>query len=693
MSAFDRLNPLLAHHIVNSLGWRDLRPLQEQSIGPVLAGRDALLLAPTAGGKTEAAVFPLFSRMLTERWDPLSIIYICPIKALLNNLETRLASYARLIGRRVGIWHGDIGESARNRIRREPPDLLLITPESLEVLLVSRRLDHRVFFADVRAVVVDEIHAFAGDDRGWHLLSLLARITDLCRTRPQRLGLSATVGNPRALLDWLGEGGEGVVLDPGPGSAAETDVRLDHVGSLEHAAHVISRLHAGEKRLVFCDSRARSEQLANALRLREVTTHISHAGLSADERARAETAFAEGRDCVIVATSTLELGVDVGDLDRVIQLDAPFTVASFLQRIGRTGRRPGTSRNCLFLTTGEDAFLRAAALLHLWQDGYVEDIVPPPLPFHLLAQQLMALTLQEGGVGSQGWFQSIARVAGFADMSPGDRRAVVDYMLARGLLFSDGGLLSVGLEGERAYGYRHFMELFSIFISPPFFTVLHGRREIGQVHHSSFGSVDPDRSEPMVLALAGRTWRVTALDWRARTAMVEPTEQPGRYVWLGSARPLHPVLARAITTVLREGLPDALLTRRGREEMESARARFEGIAPSSIVKKDDAVTRWWTFAGGLFNRAVAAVLAEQGLETGSDELSVWFEGHASLETISAAIEALLTEDGPLVPPMNKAELEALKFRECVPEHLIEAQWAARWDQAEVRRSLRRGPCL
>lgn len=181
------------------------------------------------------------------------------------------------------------------------------------------------------------------------------------------------------------------------------EVELDYVGSLDNAAKLIATLHRGEKRLVFCDSRAQVEQLGAALRAREVTVFLSHASLSVDERTRSEQAFAEARDCVIVSTSTLELGIDVGDLDRVIQIDSPATVASFLQRIGRTGRRAGTVRNCLFLTTRKDTLLQAAGLLLLWSRGWVEPVKPPPEPRHLVAQQLLAVTLQQHKLGDQLW--------------------------------------------------------------------------------------------------------------------------------------------------------------------------------------------------------------------------------------------------------------------------------------------------
>jgi ATP-dependent helicase Lhr and Lhr-like helicase len=166
MTAIDRLHPVVLHHIVNSLGWPGLRPLQEAAVEPLLDGADALLLAPTAGGKTEAAAFPLLSAMAEQHWAGLSVLYVCPLKALLNNLEPRLAAYTSWLGRRAALWHGDTGDSMRRRLLADPPDLLLTTPESLEAMLVSTRVDPHQHFADLRAVVVDEVHAFAGDDRG-----------------------------------------------------------------------------------------------------------------------------------------------------------------------------------------------------------------------------------------------------------------------------------------------------------------------------------------------------------------------------------------------------------------------------------------------------------------------------------------------------------------------------------------------
>lgn len=203
------LHPVIEYHMVNSLGWAARRPLQEAAVEPLLRGDDALLIAPTAGGKTEAALFPLLTRMAAEEWRGLSVLYVCPLRALLNNLEPRLASYTAWLGRRAALWHGDVPATTRRRLADDPPDILLTTPESLEAMLVSTRFTPRDLFGNVRAVVVDEVHAFAGDDRGWHLLAVLGRIERLAGRPAQRVGLSATVGNPSELLGWLRGGHDG----------------------------------------------------------------------------------------------------------------------------------------------------------------------------------------------------------------------------------------------------------------------------------------------------------------------------------------------------------------------------------------------------------------------------------------------------------------------------------------------------
>ncbi|MEU8651014.1 DEAD/DEAH box helicase [Streptomyces sp. NPDC048737] len=698
--ALDLLDPILTHHIVNSLGWRSLRPLQEEAIAPLLAGQDAVLLAPTAGGKTEAATFPLLTRAQRHGWKGTGILYVTPLKALLNNLHPRLETYAGWVGRTAQLWHGDIASSRRRRILAQRPDLLLTTPESLEAMLVSTHVDHRTFFSGVHCVVVDEVHAFAGDDRGWHLLAVLERLQKVAERPVQRVGLSATVGNPHELLDWLQGSGHGRrpgrVVAPGvalPGTAPLSpspttnappgDIELDYVGSVTNAATVIAALHRGEKRLVFCESRRTVEELGEQLRLRGVTTFLSHASLSADERRRAEEAFAEARDCVIVSTSTLELGIDVGDLDRVIQLDAPATVASFLQRLGRTGRRAGSRRNCLFLALTDEGLLSAAALLLAWSRGWVEPVTPPPEPRHLVAQQLLALCLQEHRVGEnlwQEWWGGLGPFAGAAE-------PVVRHLVEHGYLERDGGTLFIGPEAERRFGHRHFMNLTASFTAPPEFTVLSGRTEIGRT--------DPDLlteeiDGPRKLLLAGRSWLVTYIDWRRRRCFVEPVDEGGRARWngFGPNRVRSSTLTRAARDVLLGDDPPVLLTRRAQARLAEAReTHLDVVHPAGTVvtRRGDSDVRWWTWAGHRANATLAASLPSAVLRHRLvDDRFVRLRDDVTPQTWRAAVADAAA--GLTLPEVDAHAVRGLKFAEALPPRLAQATLAARLADHEGARA-------
>jgi ATP-dependent helicase Lhr and Lhr-like helicase len=684
---FDLLDPVLGHHIVNSLGWRSLRPLQEESVEPLLAGEDAVLLAPTAGGKTEAAAFPLLTRMNRRGWKGTSVLYVCPLKALLNNLHPRLETYAGWLGRTAELWHGDIATTRRRRILAQRPDVLLTTPESLESMLVSTHTDHHAFFSGLHTVVVDEVHAFAGDDRGWHLLAVLERLSRVAGRPLQRVGLSATVGNPDDLLTWLQGSGRGRrparVVAPhlreeaqaaGPVLPPPGDVELDYVGSVANAATVIEALHRGEKRLVFCESRRTVEELGEKLRAKGVTTFLSHASLSVDERRRAETAFAEARDCVIVSTSTLELGIDVGDLDRVIQLDAPGTVASFLQRIGRTGRRPGTRRNCLFLALTEEGLLSTAALLLQWSRGWVEPVVAPPEPRHLVAQQLLALCLQEHRVGENLWQEWWGGIGPFG---PG-AAPVVRHLVDEGYLDRDGGVLFVGPEAERRYGHRHFMKLTAVFTAPPEFTVLNGRSEIGRT--------DPDLlteeiEGPRKLLLAGRSWLVTYIDWHRKRCFVEPTDGGGRARWNGfGAERVHSfALTRAARDVLLGEDPPVRLTKRATTKLAEARdTLLFTVHPGGTVvtRQHDGDVRWWTWAGHRANATLAASLGPVVMpHRRSNAQYVRLRDEATRESWQAARAG--AAHGLCLPEVDGKAVRGLKFGEALPPRLAEATLAAR----------------
>ncbi|GAA2342617.1 DEAD/DEAH box helicase [Streptomyces cuspidosporus] len=680
----DRLHRGLVHHIVNSLGWPGLRPLQQEAIAPLMDGSDAILLAPTAGGKTEAACFPVLSRMAEENWTGTSVLYVCPLKALLNNLLPRLETYTSWLGRTAALWHGDVPQTRRKRILRERPDVLLTTPESLEAMLVSANVDHRAFFSGLRTIVVDEVHAFAGDDRGWHLLAVLERLERVAGRPVQRVGLSATVGNPQELLTWLQGSGAGKrtarvvaphLREQAPALPPPGDIELDYVGSLANAATVIAALHRGEKRLVFCESRGYVEKLGEALRAKGVTTFLSHASLSVDERRRAEEAFAEARDCVIVSTSTLELGIDVGDLDRVIQIDAPATVASFLQRLGRTGRRPGSQRNCLFLAVDEAGLLSAAALLLLWSRGWVEPVVAPPEPRHIAAQQILALCLQEHRVGERLWREWWHGLGPFgASAEP-----IVRHLIDEGYLDLDGGLMFIGPEAERRFGFRHFMDLTAVFTAAPEFTVLSGRTQIGTTDPAL---LTDEVVGPRRLLLAGRSWQVTYIDWSRRRCFVEPVDGGGRARWGGAGllRAASYELMRAAREVLLGATPPVTLTRRAEGALAQSReGSAEVVHPGGTVivrGGRDTNVRWWTWAGYRANATLAATLTSVAdpFQRPTDAYVRLREDITPQEWKKAVAEGA---EHLCLPAVDPRALAGLKFSATLPQRLAEATLASR----------------
>jgi ATP-dependent Lhr-like helicase len=674
---FDLLHPAIQHHVVNSLGWRALRPLQTATIEPILAGEHVIATAPTAGGKTEAAVLPLLSRMLSEEWRGLTVLYVCPLRALLNNLHQRLERYGQLVGRRVGLWHGDIGKSERDWLLAEPPDMLLTTPESLEAMLVSTRIPHQRWFADVRAVVVDEAHAFAGDDRGWHLLAVLERITRLAGREVQRIALSATLGNPTELLAWLTATCHrpARVVNPPAEAGPPASVTVDYVGTLANAALIISRVYRGEKRLVFVDSRARAEQLALALRGHDATTFVSHGSLGAGQRRAAEQAFAEERDCVMVATSTLELGIDIGDLDRVIQIDAPPTVAAFLQRLGRSGRRPDTARQALVLATRDEALLRATAVLLEWADGYIEPIVPPAAPLHLVAQQLLALSLQESGIGRQLWANWLGQPFALGPDAAAAVTAITDYLVAAGFLVDDSGILGVGGEAEAALGRQHFMELLSVFTSPPVFSVRYGRVEIGLVPDETLMARPTGRADggTAVLVLAGRSWAIVHIDWSRRVVQVEPTDAPGVARWSGNAQPLGAVIARGVRNVLLGSDPSGVtLSKRADERLAQLRAQHPWVRPdtTTLVTDSRGRARWWTFAGWRANLWLARAADDLRHDVAAiDDLTIALDPGTTMEQLRQAISGATEKSIDLTSWVTAEAIDGLKFSECLPRSL------------------------
>ncbi len=614
MSVFSRFAPRLQEAIVARLAWTSLRPVQEEAGEALLAGDNAVILAPTAGGKTEASMFPAISGLIESAPDGVGVLYVAPIKALLNNQADRLGLYTQMVGLDRFVWHGDTPDNERRRFLKEPAELLMTTPESLEVMFVSRRVDERRLFSELRMIVIDEVHAFAGSDRGAHLMSVIERLAEVTKHDLQRVGLSATVGAPEAILDWLQGTSQrpGRVVDP-PKPPSRRQLLVVHRPDLELLAQEASRMAQGQKSLFFCQSRAMSEAVAEEMRLAGTTVFVHHSAVSREERQLAEEKFHHGTDACIVCTSTLELGIDVGDLDRVLQAEAPDTVSSFLQRMGRTGRREGQVANTSFFCESTDGVLQAIALIELAKVGWVESIAVPKRCWPVLIHQLLAMSLAYDGVTAEDAWAHLSRVPDFQEISREEYDRLIAWMLEDESLRLAAGRLVLGPKSEQQFGRRNFMELFAVFSSPQSYTVLtEADRPLGTLTQDF---VDRLVDGVSCFLLGGRAWAVERVQHDDRRVVVSPAPRGKQPTWGGFLPQfLGREICERVRRVLLEDEAFTYLDAAARERLESHREDVrERIGDGrDRVRIEDGELRWWTFAGGKINATLRYAI--EGLE-------------------------------------------------------------------------------
>ena len=697
-SVFARFAPRLQQAIVSRLGWSSLRPVQEEAGAALLDGCNAVVLAPTAGGKTEASMFPTLSNMVDDPPVGLAALYIAPIKALLNNQAERLGLYTEMVGLRRMVWHGDVGASARKRFLAEPAELLMTTPESLEVMLVSQRVDEAALFADLRIIVIDEVHALAGSDRGAHLMSVLERLARLSRHDVQRVGLSATVGNPDEILRWLQGTSKrpGRVVDP-PKNPGRRQLLVVHRDDLGHIAQDAARMARGSKSLFFCQSRAMTELVAEHMRRHGTTVFVHHSAVSKEERARAEERFHHGSDACIVATSTLELGIDVGDLDRVLQAEAPDTVSSFLQRMGRTGRRAGQAANTTFFCETTEGVLQAIALIELARKGWVESVEVSDRCWPVLVHQLLALALAEDGVPVEAAWAHLSSVPDLSGIHRAEFDRLVSWMLRDRSLVDIGGRLVLGPKAERRYGRRNFMELFAVFSSPQSYAVK--TRAGAPLGTLTQGFVDRLVDGMSCFLLGGRAWVVHHVDHKERSITVDRAPRGKQPTWGGYLPQfLGFEVCQAALDVLAGDRDYPFLHDTAREVLRKRRDAFDGLLEPRTggIEVDEDEIRWWTFAGGRINAtlryALEAVGGDWKVIPDNYLLKVRGEG-LELRDLRAAIErirepefweneALWVEVAESLPGYRLSKFQPLMppwvQREMVAGYLLDVAGAWRW---------------
>jgi ATP-dependent Lhr-like helicase len=604
-STFARFPPRLQEAIVSRLGWTSLRPVQELAGQALLDGLNAVILAPTAGGKTEASIFPLLANLMEKEPEGVGLIYIAPIKALLNNQADRLGIYTEMIGLSRFLWHGDVKNSEKRKFVREPTALLMTTPESLEVMLLSSKVPHPKLFQDLRAVVIDEVHALAGTDRGSHLMSVLERIAPHSNHDVQRVGLSATVGNPTDILKWLqGTSQRGnSVVDP-PKTPSPKDLRIYLRDTKRAIAQEASQKAEGNKSLFFCQSRSLAEEIAEQMQHTGIEVFVHHSSVSLEERTAAEERFHTGTNTSIVCTSTLELGIDIGDLDLVFQANAPSTVSSFLQRLGRTGRRSGQRANTTFFCEDAETVLQAIAIIELARKGWVESISIHNRAWFVFVHQILALTLQHGAISSERVWDQLSIVPDFSEISLTEYEYLIEYMIRESFLYESSGLLSIGDKSERIYGRKNFLEIYSVFSSPQLYNVqTKSGRTVGYIEQNFVDKLVENISS---FLLAGKSWTVVHINHIDKLIKVTPAPRGRKPTWGGF---MPQLLSYEICQQIKECLLDSTyypyLDSAAKASLISSREDNQLILRNgvNILSEPERLT-WWTFAGGRINYTI-----------------------------------------------------------------------------------------
>ncbi len=611
MDVFQRYAPFIQDYIYRR-GWRVLKAIQAAA-GEAIFGSDAnvLLAASTASGKTEAAFFPILTLLSERPPQSVGVLYIAPTKALINDQFLRLQDLCLEGDIPVWHWHGDVSQGEKRRLLDRPSGILQITPESLEALLLRRSAQMVRLFGDLRFVVIDEVHSLMRGDRGAQTLCLLERLGRLIGAVPRRVGLSATIGEPQAAGEFLASGtGRPTAIPRTEAPKLRWRLSMEHfyvsgpperqglpreASAVDPGLNWIFRRSRGKKCLVFTNSREECETVTTALRHYSQNAGegerflIHHGNLSASFREDAEALMKEeDQNLTAVATATLELGIDIGRLERAFQIDAPFTVSAFLQRMGRTGRR-GQPQEMEFVIREEPPearaplpatlpwkLLQAIALVQLYlQHQWVE---PPRLdrrPYSLAYHQTMSYLASQGETAPAKLASQILTLGAFQRITKEDYQLLLRHLIATDQIqrTAEGGLI-LGLAGERQVNSFRF---YAVFRETEEYTVRCQSQELGTIAY-------PPSSGDKI-ALAGRVWTVEEADHKRHLIYCRPAEGIVPAYFGQCPGDVHRRVLEKMAQVLAESRSYSYLMKGAAARLEEARqaAARAGMADSPLI--------------------------------------------------------------------------------------------------------------
>ncbi len=640
-SAFDLLAEPIRRWIWDKR-WTELRDIQERAILGLLEGeRDLIIAAPTAGGKTEAAFLPLVSSVLTDPGGGgFDLVYVAPLRALINDQTRRMEDLCERAELPVYPWHGDIDQGVKARARRNPKGLLLITPESLEALFVLRGLEIPTLFAGTRTIIVDELHAFLDNERGIHLRSLLTRLEQAVRRRIRRVGLSATLAEMDTVKEYLRpEDPQSVDLleSTGDGQDLRVQIRGYRTGGIETVAadsskrevakHLFSRLR-GTPNLVFAGSRVNVEWYADALREMSERVNVPldffphHASLSRAHRLDVERRLKDSRTATAICTSTLELGIDIGDIDCVAQIGPPFSVSSLRQRLGRSGRRgqPAVLRMyAIERATNADShpvdrlhldLIRSIAMVELLVERWYEPPAPQALHLSTLTHQVLSVIAERGGANAQQIYETLCRRGPFRKVTTEQFVRLLRQMGSQEVTLIEQApdeTLLLGPQGEKLVEHYSF---YAVFQTTEEYRVLSGSNQVGVLPASNIFLPE------MTIILSGRRWRITAVHSHDKVIEVTPDPTGTPPPFGGSHGLVHDRVVEEMGAVFCGQAVPVYLDRTAARLLEDARSEYRrlGLDRRSICETGERERLVSTRAGTVKTTTLSLKLKSLGFK-------------------------------------------------------------------------------
>lgn len=617
-----QLNFRLRRFLVNVLGWKDLNDIQEKAIPIILDGNDSLVIAPTASGKTEAVLLPVFSEIISNGYDPTSVIYIAPLKALINDMYNRIEYWGNYFNLSATKWHGDVSAGVKSKYLNNPTDFLLITPESLEVLSMNKSQGQKVkIFKNVRYIIIDEIHYFADSERGTQLNSLINRLSKYSKHDIQQIGLSATVGNPETIAEWINYKEPAIpIIDTGN---RVSKYKVDSLSGL----NLVHRLEVfrNNKVLVFCKSRQTTEEVFNLFKNNSSIKNIfiHHSSLNKDVREESENKFKSVKSGFMFSTSTLELGIDIGDIDVVVHIEPPYNISSFLQRVGRSGRRSKVQKS-IIIAHGFDILVALADLI--LQENKVEDIVISKRSKDIFFHQILSTIFNHGKIHCTEVYQDLVKCYAFSEITIDDYKTLLRKMINEKLIKIDGGgYLTTGYCFEKIFGKNNYMNFYSVFYPSFEYSIKKGRKTIGGLDISYVHMLD----EGSQFILAGKPWKVKTIDEKGFFIRVEEDPNPDLKAprWFSDGPPLTYDIARKVYDILvgnldteEEASVNEFLDNFSPLSTEyidtviplAKKCGFEkGVIPVDINRRNNMITIY-TFAGNKANNLLPKIFELKG---------------------------------------------------------------------------------